>query len=308
VGGAAERDRKVNVLVFGGGDSEPALVLKLARSPGYREHLEREFAALSELSGLPDLTGSLPEPLGSFETDDHLVVAEGIVRGTPLSVLLRRRQRISPREVRRDLGTAAEWIGRLQQAVDSRSVTFGGEAEMLKRLETSSQALPASFVERTLEAAGAGDGMTLNLTAAHGDFWPANLMLVEDHVGVIDWEDYAGEGWPFTDFFSFLTQYAFTFPWTGWRRPDRSTAFRRAFVDEGWFATLVAEAVLGFFQRLGLPAEAIHLCYSLFLLEQAAPRPRDGDRRRHLKWRELASLYDSHAERTVFHEMARSRR
>jgi hypothetical protein len=274
-GGARGKDRKVNFLIFNGSQSYPLLVLKVARSHNYQTRLRQEYQALTEISAFSSLRGTVPGPIGLFEIDNHLVVAEKFMPGTPLSILLRKREHVKEEQVRDDLQIAQNWLALFQKATWSGNSSFSSEVEVQATGDLWKQ-LPPGFSNDLAACAESFYGLQFPLVGSHGDFWPGNLLLAESGPGVIDWEHYKRRFPPFRDAFVFITTYARTYPWKGWSWPSKAEAFHKAFLEKNWFS----ELLLGYFSKclanLSLPLECAHYLFSLFLLDMAAEEKAEG--------------------------------
>lgn len=274
-GGTRGKDRKVNFLIFNGSQPYPLLVLKVARSHNYQTRLRQEYQALTEISAVPSLRSSVPGPIGLFEVENHLVVAEKFMPGSPLSILLRKRERVKEEQVRNDLHAALNWLALLQTATWSGNSSFSGELQHHSSTDVWRQ-LPAAFVEDLVECSEKFYGLQFPLSGSHGDFWPGNFLLAESGVGVIDWEHYKRRFPPFRDAFVFITTYARTYPWKGWKWPSKSEAFRKAFLEKNWFSESVGSYFSKYLTNLALPRECAHYLFALFLLEMAVEEKTSG--------------------------------
>jgi hypothetical protein len=295
VAGGRGRNRKVKFLIFSGRARNPLLVVKVARSAEYRHRLRHEFQALSQVWSRPVLRPSVAQPLGLFELDRTLVMVERAVPGVSLGVLLRRQRRTRASQVRVDLDRAGRWLRALQQETAAGTCPFPGrlivEAHR-RRLEqvSGSWKLPAGFVGQLLDLADHFEGCPLPRCGQHGDYWPGNVLLAGEGLGVIDWEDYRPEASPFTDLFQFTITYAQTYPARGWRWPAKAAAFHRAFLEKNWFSSLVGQTIQDYFRAARLPDELVPLCLSLFLMRRALPGRKDSLE----PWREILAIYAEH--------------
>jgi hypothetical protein len=69
--------------------------------------------------------------------------------------------------------------------------------------------------------------------AAHGDFWPGNVLLEGNRViGVVDWEHYRPQASPYVDLFHFALTYGLNFPWKYYRYAAPEQAFAATFVED----------------------------------------------------------------------------
>lgn len=304
IGGIHGEDRKVNFLVFNHDASKPICILKLTRKPSAEARLEHEYQSLSAIAAIPEFTSLVPQPIDLFEVDGRPIMAEGCVDGIPLNLLLKRNQRSGPAQVQADLHRIQELLTLFQNKTCSGRSPFQGQdavLELLNRYGTSLQ-LPDDFVLKLMQLAEVYRGLKIPLTGSHGDFWAGNILIDGSRINIIDWEDYAPNQSPTWDIFLFAVTYAFTYPWRKWRKLDKESAFKRAFLAEGWLPAQLRAFVHQSLKAVHLPTEAAHLLFCLFLLELAVPGAAHSQGRtaQHERWQNILQLYARNAEVSIF--------
>jgi Phosphotransferase enzyme family len=234
------RDKHLLFLVEPGTD-QPVAVLKWAGG-AEAAGLVREARAAARIraAGDPLLAASCPPMAGPFATaGDALVTVERYLSAP--SVYAQLRTSVWPRPlVAGHFRRAGAWLDRFARATRTPSRPFDQaqlEEYIAEPLQTFASRFdaPAGIVRATLDAARAYLGRPLALTAEHGDFWPANLLLApsSDEVYMVDWEHYTPATLPGFDMLLFCTTYALAFPWRpfGWASP--ATAVVRAYTQAG---------------------------------------------------------------------------
>jgi hypothetical protein len=293
-------NRKVNFLVFDTRSKNPVLILKVARSLQHQLKLQQEYNCLRQVSAFPFIADSVPRPIAMLDLHGHTIVAETFLPGLPLTLLLRRQKRIHPHDVAKDLIRAQQWLESLQQVSGLEHADWSGE--VLDKLLYANLEMRSSNFRCDLSAEiRKFDGLSVPLTASHGDFWPGNLLINEDRVGVIDWESFRIKGSPLHDSFLFITTYARSYPWLGWKWMTKEDAFHKAFLEENWFSRQVRGYINRIFLRMNLPVPSAHLMFSEFLITKAqeeSGRVDNGD----TQWREYLSLYSKNSERSIFRD------
>lgn len=289
-------------LLFDGSGSGPRCHLKLARTAERRRSLEHEHATLRRLAAVGAVGAGVPEPLALFPAGDWLVLAQRCLPGTPLSVRVRRRPHL--RRARTDVRRALAWLRGFQAATSDGSSTVIDGAAVRDAVGVHAASLPSAFVASVLAAADRHAGLRVPLVFAHGDYWPGNVLLDREEIGVVDWEGAASGRSPVDDLFFFLLTYALCVPGPRWRIPEPSEAVGAVLRTGGRFSTLARAEVRSFLAASGLPASSAHLLGALFLFEQArAARPlRAADPRRG-DWSEVLRVYAAEHERSVLHQL-----
>lgn len=114
----------------------------------------------------------------------------------------------------------------------------------------------------------------------HGDFWARNLLVAdgapgtdrEGLPGVVDWEHFRPDGFPFQDLFTFATTYALSYPWGGRRRPAPE-ALERAFLRRSPLSRALREAFCRYGRAADRGVDALGGLFRVFLLEGARRSP-----------------------------------
>ena len=296
--GSRSWDERVSFLVFDA-QEQPRIIARLARGETACSDLQREHQALQALwtprepthppipaalrpNTLNLFLGSVPRSLGLFDLPVGRVMLEGYLQGVRLSNLMRRGQHIRPAKVRQDFLGIADWLLAFQAISLQGMQPF--DKKVVDDYLPAQAAISKTCLDELHRRAEKLDGMPLPKVGMHGDFWVGNMVWAEDAdgPGVIDWERFQYCNQPFHDLFFFLLTGALAYPWRRGRGLPPVEAFRRGFLEAGWYANLVREILAGYLktgQALGLPAltwETLWLYFDLFLLEMASPEGRYG--------------------------------
>jgi aminoglycoside phosphotransferase (APT) family kinase protein len=192
---------KVAGFVFAGSDSDPPLVVKMARASGAGPGLMREARILRAVEA-SCAGGPLRMPRVVFSVEDHTLVAVGetALRGVPLLSLLNRRN------YQAFALQATDWLIRL--ALCSRQTGAPGPgrvvAEESADFERSfGRVLRPRQLADTRRVLSQLDG--LHPVCEHRDFSPWNVFLAPDRrLTVLDWESAEMAGVPALDLLYFL--------------------------------------------------------------------------------------------------------
>lgn len=274
IGDPAARSQKLTTLLFAAGEMQPVLVMKIAQGEKYRRFLTTEYQALTRLALNPDLSGRIPAPLAQFEHERALVVLEGVLPGVSLLEYLQIHSRKRPAEVRRDLEQACDFLLRFQKSTRlEKALPPLDVRARLSALETiyGPLELPADYLERLLEQEKAFNACRIFQCARQGDYWPGNLLVRDNSIGVIDWEGYFANANPFFDLFFFFTTYVLSYPWRGWQTCSPDEAFALGFLDDNWLAETIRENLLAYFSKLNITPTLAAFAYQIFLIEMSLP-------------------------------------
>jgi hypothetical protein len=167
------------VLIFTDDGSAPRYVMKICRAAEYGFKLEREFAALRDIAEDERLRQVTPAAhhLGVF-AERTFFIEEGI-QGTSLSRLIR--ERGLNRTNRKLLENAVDLLVDLNSHAARGAPVSEMDDDTALNLSAHEKKLLA---DRVSELSGGASRYYL-----HGDFWPLNLLIRDDHiVGIVDWE------------------------------------------------------------------------------------------------------------------------
>jgi hypothetical protein len=253
---AMSRDEnpKATVLAFPHKSGRPALVVKVAMTPGARLSVHREAEALRRLEQLDGgmVDGTVPSLLELQHHDGHTLFVSTAKQGVPFATDYHRwRHTASAHRVARDFSAAAAWLDQV-----------AGRADLPCLPTTWSERLRARWPEDPVadgvaELAGRLQG-ALGIdrgTVVHGDFWCGNLLRRGGAVsGVVDWEHAVFGADPVRDRVRFVVGYTLYLdrhtragaPVAGhpglvagsWGEP-----LRHLFAGHGWYQELVAQFI-----------------------------------------------------------------
>jgi aminoglycoside phosphotransferase (APT) family kinase protein len=274
--------RKVLVFLFEGRDAGPTYITKLVRDPALNSRLENEAQALRTLASceLPP-TATLPRVAFAGRHAGLAIVGETVVDGVPF----RSEPLAAPGgpAVRSAIG----WFHALAQVAPGRRAT-GGEvadtlAELLDRLRRIYRLAPAHqrYLEDQLESLRSIEAIPV--VFQHGDPGPWNLLVTPDgRTSLLDWEAAEEAGAPLWDLLYFLRSHSIDHARAGGVR-SAMEGFERQFLADTPVSRLVIEAVEGYRDAIGLPAQAVeplfHTCWLHRALKEAtrlAPEDLDG--------------------------------
>lgn len=102
--------------------------------------------------------------------------------------------------------------------------------------------------------------------AAHGDYWPGNLLLDGAGLGgVVDWEHYRPTASRFIDLFHFPLTYGLSFPWKRYRFAAPERAFAATFLEENAVSRAVRIYLDEYATRTGLTSARIADAFREFI-------------------------------------------
>jgi hypothetical protein len=102
--------------------------------------------------------------------------------------------------------------------------------------------------------------------AAHGDFWPGNVLLAGNSViGVVDWEHYRPQASPYIDLFHFPLTYGLSFPWKRYRYAAPEQAFAATFVEDNPVSRAVRAYLQDYASATGIAPSQIDDAFHEFL-------------------------------------------
>ncbi len=265
---------KTIVFVYSAGTSQPALVLKIARTPQYQESVVYEHEVLKHLSAFPEIRQSIPQPVGLFKVGHEAVAVETALPGAKLSVLLNRWKRNRVGLVRSDIERTCDWLLTFKRATSRGMQAFEGGAAIADRAQLLKPHLADIGVssldlDALIAIAENQRGLELPLAGEHHDLWPSNYFVRDEQACMIDWENFEFAKHPLYDFFFFLTTYAFAYPWSRWRATSQLQSFKDVFIKGNWYSNLVLDAVASYFAAYAIPLEAAPAFYAQFIIEAA---------------------------------------
>ena len=280
---ASSGRRRATMFLFRPRGETPAAVLKVRGPEAAGSPLQAEADALHRVrSRGGDLAGSVPEPLAHRRWSGGEALLLRALPGASAYALMRARtggSDLMPRHFEQAGVWLARFHGRSRAPAPTHAGLTAGERE------AATAALAALVELAGLQSAAARDAEAALAAAsppraaAHGDFWPHNVLPAPGAAlpGVVDWEHYAEDAPRILDLFDFPFSYGLEYSWRRGcvERPAR--AFEKAFLED----TRVACGVRLYFDRYcvatGLDtAELRPLLHVYLLLKAGAARPGTG--------------------------------
>jgi hypothetical protein len=274
--GSTGQARKVNFLVFTHQTSQPLFLLKVVRERKYNDLLASEYEKLMYLHAHVALQTSVPQPVGLFSHGETLVMVETCLPGISLENLMWRGRRRSQKEVIAAVGNVESWLIEFHSETTEGETTFLGGDEVDKRINGLQEHLNTSLIKELNAIAKDSRGLTIPLTARHGDFWPGNLLVTADGMGVIDWETLSRAVSPFDDMFFFAVMYALRYQKGMFGIKSVHERFSNAFLYENDLARTLVGLMRAVTHSLGVNAKLCPLFFVLFLLDMASDRTHFG--------------------------------
>ncbi|MBI4609352.1 MAG: phosphotransferase [Candidatus Rokubacteria bacterium] len=264
----------VSWLVFCNDREIPSFLVKVSSDPSYREGIDREYRNFSTIYlRLRSCRATVPRPLLCADLNGRRLLCETVVLGRPLGGRTFRHYEWYRRyRVSRFVSCALEWLSlfhaetNVGEAViddcfidrafkDTVRRVMERFASTLRGYEPDLEELPRRAV-RFL-------GTRIPIGAVHGDFTHANVLLREDSVAVVDWEDCQSSGPPFRDLFFLACQLALDYYGT----MAEEESFRRFFLQEGGGGDLVLRLMEGYAREAGFDPRLLLLMLPQFLGE-----------------------------------------
>ena len=243
-------------LIFPKGETNPNLVVKIPRLIEASGGLRREIENLRLVQGIrTEGFDSIPRVHSVDEVEGRLLLIESALVGKPMD----------PAEVRRNptlnCSRLINWLVEVQNA--SRISSEDQPDWYIKMVEDPLnyflERFPVnpqeeSLISQTREILAMLRTTNLPLVFEHGDLSHPNVLVLENNgVGVVDWEQAEPKGQPGADLFFFLTYVAFALHKShdkGRFLPAIQSAF---FTHEAW----ASKYILDYAERIELPFFAL---------------------------------------------------
>jgi hypothetical protein len=266
--------------------------MRLAGGARNQQLLRSAYYRLGTLRDRLSLCGSVPQAVGIATHGRYLVTLESCLRGTPLTVLLARRER-SQSNIEEDLFHMQVWLHDFQTAHAGGHAPLGSWLSALERDAGAHPAIGAAG-RRLMAEAGTFREVVLPLVAQHGALVPRHILRTDAGIGVIDWKHYRIAGLPTDDAFTAAVEYAMALDAHS-RAPFQR--FASAFVNRHAISERIAEFLSRYFKAIHLPAEAAHALFGLYLVRRALQSTDGG-------WIELLTYYAQSAHQAPLRSMA----
>lgn len=271
--------RRVIIFLFPSDAERPSAVVKFWRVSARNAMAEEEQAILRRIRSLLDaaMCRTVPQPLGTARWGGIVAAIESYVPGQPLSFLTNASGR-SLRQKLEDFTLVSDWISEFDRQAevsrkpwDQASLRRWVE-DPVARYRSAFRVRPAE--ERLLAAvhqrARALLGMPLPVVWAHPDLNPANVLIFDHEISVIDWSG-AAASLPLFDFLYFVMLWA--------RELDaerglesRLRQFRAIFIARGKadaVTMVIREAIRRYLNRLAIDSRFFPILLTLARVDRS---------------------------------------
>lgn len=227
-----ESDRgRVVAFFFRKGEPAPAAVAKAQFARRDALSLRIETQTLEQMRAFlpPALQPSLPRVLRFHESPRGELLVTSMLPGR--SAYVEMRSSLAPsRHIDAHFDAAAQWLAAFHDATRTTVTSVVG-------------------------------GVTVPHSAAHGDFWPRNVLHHGDAIGVVDWEHFLPAASPFVDLFHYPLAYGIAY----FRRASREEAFRKTFRENNRVSRAVQRYLRDYASRAGLPEKVLEPAFRTFV-------------------------------------------
>jgi thiamine kinase-like enzyme len=225
-------------LLFAGGNSKPALVVKVPRLAGFDDTVRREAANLTAIqASRPEGFHSIPNIVAVQEFHNRQILIETALSGRSMD----------PAAVRKDykkcITMTMDWLVSIHQstAYSVKGIPNWFEHLVNRPVQSFIRRIPLneeeiSLMNQTREAVAHLREIDIPIVFEHGDLSHPNIMILDQGgIGVVDWEQAEPLGLPACDLFFFLNYIASA------RNQSRNTkdylsAFQSAFYSKNAWA------------------------------------------------------------------------
>lgn len=268
-------------IIFGHGHAGPALVVKRARHVSGDSarglHRERETLDLLHRKLPPALVETVPRVIGHSASEEWDSLALTWVPGR--SAYADMQTSLLPASgIAAHFRSAGRWLADFHEATAEHGRVLQpahDEAAVRDMLALSGSRDDRQWFARLCDWCATHP---VHAVTAHGDFWARNLLLGGSRhaVGVVDWEQSAGDASPFDDLFHFAVSYGLAYPWRRYRRASTEEAFRRTFLEENRVSSAVRQYLHDYCRGRAIDTSALEWWFRLFLLRRAHEGGREG--------------------------------
>jgi hypothetical protein len=257
--------------IFRKGESQPAMVGKVPRTPLDCEIARREARALRELEASPGELG-IPRLLFQTELDDgRFIFLQSAVPGRPIANRME------------SIGKLTPWLERFQGTTSAGRTLAEATRSAAARCAAALPDLHPKERELLALAERLAPGLeSLPASPVHGDFWAGNVLEAGGRFSVIDWSNFHN-GSPVEDVHNFAAA-------VGDREKDierRTAGMWSAFFGDSPLMGATQEATRRLLHNRGFAQDTLRACFILFLITRIACLEFSN----HAAWRRLAARY-----------------
>lgn len=260
-------------LLFDQNGTAPRWVVKVSRNAETVSMLTQEYENLlyfyHRLSA--PFRSTVPKPLLSREDPERFLFVETGLKGQSLPSLVRPDEGAAhQKEIGKMVESVLAWLLQFQRETQEGTVeiTEAWIEEEVKGPIAQYRALYPTdppeerFLEEHLKGWEEWTRTAIPLTGHHGDFWTGNMLTDGQSISICDWSFSQKRGWPFDDFFFFLSSLP-----VGQEEGDPIRSFENLFFKNHWFHRQIRDSLARFFFQWKLSPRLFSQLFPLFLIK-----------------------------------------
>lgn len=276
IGGRPGNKSSVPFLIFINRDKFPSYFLKVNRDSAYPQGIEEEYNNYCEIQRRlsDEMKKTVPCPVFLEKIEYYTMFCETAIYGRKFGkqIFNNRNQRFKEKMTARFFNLSVQWLNNFHKETFSGFVDIDDDfvakygifplENLLNIYPDETQNLKGE-VEDLISRLKRFRDVKIPIVSVHGDFDFWNILIKNDTINVVDWEECQAKGLPFNDLFYFLFHFAFVFEEEWNAKKSFDSFFRKG----SWSQILAKNLLEEFSKHLNLPPELILTMAPLYCIE-----------------------------------------
>ncbi|MGA3192010.1 MAG: phosphotransferase [Candidatus Bathyarchaeia archaeon] len=262
---------KISFLLFAKNNETPVMVAKLYRESKFDYRLKNEYENLRRIYEKirRPMTETIPKPLFLGRINGLNFLIESGISGFPMIA--------SEKNAEKHFQLATDWLINFHKATRSCCIcTDRIESEYVRFLINQHRRFftinrdEKQLFDWVLKELEQLKGKKVSISVQHGDFWSHNILLLDQTMKVIDWEDSVSHI-SSIDIFHFPLWYGFELTKEGIVSNDeyKINALENIYFRDNWFSNLVYRCQKRYFSEFEIDTEMARLLFIVYLLHKS---------------------------------------
>lgn len=297
--GRRDKTGMVSFLIFDRISGIPKFYIRIPRNPHFFNFLKQEYNSLLYLQkqlGNTPIEDTFSAPILFEKICDHHVLITTAKQGKPMFMRIQDSILARKKRLREYIEISFEWLNTFHSSTAKRGEILDINnfkkyiEDPLLKFQKMRVGENSDYLFLLIDKMKSYLGDSLFISACHGDFSPYNILISNNKIGIIDWEDFEKKAISLRDVFQFFTATTFVLS------PDDyklELGFSKLFFDCTWYQDLFYETLSKYCSANEISIQFANSYFPIYLITMINKElnPQRGNKSKADFWTRILKIY-----------------